>query len=169
MEQTFKIFGAYEWYKRDKEKNKNTPVVLKGLVAQVKGRVEKQLEGVSLKIQYNRLRATAGSFLLDGIVDRIENSDAVIFDITGFNPNVMFELGVAMQAARSTNGAKVYVICEGKEFDRNKIPSDLDGYFVSFYEISKEGPVFHDGNSLAMRLVSEVARKYNAAYTEDEE
>ena len=99
MEQTFKIFGAYEWYKLNNEKNKNTPVVLKGLVAQVKGRVEKQLEGVSLKIQYNRLRATAGSFLLDGIVDRIENSDAVIFDITGFNPNVMFELGVAMQAA----------------------------------------------------------------------
>ncbi len=169
MEQTFIVYGAYEWCTPEKEKNKNTPLALKRLIEQVAGRVRNQIEGVSLKIQYNRLRATAGSFLLDGILDRIRISDAVIFDITGLNPNVMFELGVAIQAARSTNGAKVYIICEGKKFDPTKIPSDLHGYFVSFYEVSNDGPVFHDGNSLAMRLVSEVARKYNAAYTEDED
>jgi hypothetical protein len=169
MEKIFKIYGAYHWNNtEDKKKNKEFLLVINTLISQVKNRLAKNLNENEFEIKYNRLRATAGSFLLDGIVDRIKSSDAIIFDITSFNPNVMLELGIALEASRTFSGAKVYVICKGKDFESTKIPSDLYGYFISLYEIKNDSVTFHDNNSLAMRLVSEIADKYNKAYIENE-
>jgi hypothetical protein len=169
----FKIFGAYNWNKTDENqkesKNNLTVLAIKELIKQLEVRIEKSLKDSNTKLRYNRLRATAGSFLLDGIRDRIINSNAIIFDITSLNPNVMFELGIAIEASRHIKGAKVYIICEGDKFNHEKIPSDLHGYFISFYELKKNKIIFHDGNSLAMRLLSEIADLSNQAYIELEE
>lgn len=166
----FKIYGAYQWNEEDadhkKKKNTYTVKAINDLITQVKSRTK----DFPIAIRYNRLRATAGSFILDGIRERIVKSHALIFDITGFNPNVMFELGVAIEASKNTaNGAKVYIICEGKDYKKANIPSDLAGYFVSLYEIKGNKAVFHDSNSLAMRLVSDIADLANLAYIEKQE
>jgi predicted nucleotide-binding protein len=153
----FKIYGAYNWSEKDEsgktKKLKNSIIALSSLIEQIKTRTKNKS---NLKINYNRLRATAGSFLIDGINNRIRNSNAIIFDITSFNPNVMFELGISIESSRNNNGAKIYIICQGKSIEDVKIPSDLQGYFISFYEIKNDKVVFHDNNSLAMRLVSDI-------------
>ena len=168
----FKIYGAYNWYEEAETeinvKNQYTPKVIKHLVGQVENRMKKLFSNQLPKIRYNRLRATAGSFLLDGIKKRIQDSNAIIFDITGFNPNVMFELGIAIQAAHeNNNSAKVYIICQGKNFAEAKIPSDLHGYYISLYEIKNNKVEIHDSNSLAMRLLSDIADYINEFYFED--
>jgi hypothetical protein len=161
----YSIYGAYEW--RDMENaNKDTTTAIRALIDQVERRIKSNLKVDHAKIRYNRLRATAGSFLLDGIAKRIANSDAIIFDITSYNPNVMLELGIALHSARELNGANVFIICKGESLQVAKIPSDLQGYFVSLYEIKNGAAVFHDNNSLAMRIVSDVSQKYNIAYKE---
>ncbi len=168
----FKIYGAYNWYEETENKNKAknlyTNRIIKHVIGQVESRIKKQFTKVLPRIRYNRLRATAGSFLLDGIQKRIKDSNAIIFDITDFNPNVMFELGIAIQASHDNeNSAKIYIICQGKSFDKAKIPSDLCGYFISFYEINNDKVEIHDSNSLAMRLLSDLADFANEFYIED--
>jgi hypothetical protein len=163
----FKIYGAYQWKEEEidhnPKKNKDTLTAINSLINQVKTRVK----DFPVSIRYNRLRATAGSFLLEGIRERIIKSNALIFDITGFNANVMFELGIAMEASREiNNGAKIYIICEGSDYKKVNLPSDLAGYFVSLYEIKGDKAIFHDSNSLAMRLVSDIADIANVAYIE---
>jgi len=169
MENIFKIYGAYEWHlKSQGAKNEYSPIAIKSLIRQLENRVVKNLKDDSIKIKYNRLRATAGSYLLDGIIDRLNNCDALIFDITNYNPNVMFELGIAIIASRQLNSRKVFIICQGKDFNTAILPSDLQGYFISFYEVKDDKAEFHDNNSLAMSIISEIADKYNKAYIEDE-
>jgi hypothetical protein len=56
----------------------------------------------------------------------------------------------------------------GKDFKVADIPSDLQGYFVSLYEIKNKKVEFHDSNSLAMSLLSEIADKFHKSYIEDE-
>jgi hypothetical protein len=171
MDKIFKIYGAYEWnLKKAQGTKKNySPLAIKNLITQLENRVAKNLKDNSIKIRYNRLRATAGSYLLDGIIDRLNNSDALIFDITNHNPNVMFELGIAIVASRQLKSRKVFIICEGKDFKSANIPSDLQGYFITFYEIKNNKVEFHDNNSLAMSLVSEISDKFNKSYIEDED
>lgn len=176
----FTIKGAYEWfdtlekdseYSQSNKKRKNTKSVdaIKSVIDQVNKRIKTSLSTNSVKIRYSRLRATAGSFLMDGIRKRIKNSQAVIFDITSFNPNVMLELGLALEAAHYLeNAASIYLICEGEKFDHSKIPSDLSGYFISFYQLKNRKLVFHDSNSLAMRLVSDIADFISQSYIENE-
>lgn len=170
MDKIFKIYGAYEWSLKDREtKNTSSSLAIKSLMSQLEIRVAKNLKDDSIKIRYNRLRATAGSYLLDRIIDRLNNCDALIFDITNHNPNVMFELGIAIVASRQLKSRKVFIICEGKDFKSASIPSDLQGYFITFYEIKNNKVEFHDNNSLAMSLVSEISDKFNKSYIEDED
>lgn len=169
MDKIFKIYGAYEWHiKAQGAKNEYSPLVIKSLIRQLENRVVKNLKDDSIKLRYNRLRATAGSYLLDGIIDRVNNCDALIFDITNYNPNVMFELGIAIIASRQLKSRKVFIICEGKDFNSANVPSDLQGYFISLYEIKNNKAEFHDNSSLAMSIISEISDKFNKAYIEDE-
>jgi len=163
----YSIYGAYEWHDKDKNgANTDTTQAIRTLIDQVERRIMSNLKIDHVKIRYNRLRATAGSFLIDGIAKRITNSDAIIFDISSSNPNVMLELGIALDSARRLNGANVFIICKGESVQKVNIPSDLQGYFISLYEIKNGVAVFHDNNSLAMRILSDVSQKYNIAYKE---
>jgi hypothetical protein len=166
----FKIFGAYQWQEENNDhkmaRNEYSVIAIKELLSHVQKRVDRMIKDSEVKLSYGRLRATAGSFVLDGIKERIKNSNAIIFDITGFSSNVMFELGIAMEASRTAGKAKVYIICQGEGIKTVKVPSDLNGYFISFYEIKNKKVTFHDNNSLAMRLVSEMIGLSNQGYVE---
>ncbi len=154
----FKIYGAYAWNylntKGEKVKNENSPLAFKKIKESVQNRINSIYPDGNTKVQFNRLRATAGSTIIDGIQNRIENADAVIFDITNFNPNVMFELGLALGLAKSNGNQSIFIIMEGDNFDCAKIPSDLLGFFISFYTIKNGNVTFKDLNSLYMRILS---------------
>jgi len=169
---TIKIVGAYNWAtetNKGKEKNDYSRVMILALINQVKLRLKDHINSNLVKIFYTKLRATAGSFVFFNIRDRILKSNFIIFDITELNPNVMFELGVALAFKQDKNeGAKVLIVCQGKTFDISKIPCDLHGYFISFYTIVNKKVTFHDNNSIVMRIVSDIIEGLDINYTEDE-
>jgi hypothetical protein len=67
-----KIYGAYQWELNQKEKasekNKISAKAIKTVVERVKARVKIHDQSEEVKIQYARLRATSGGFILDTIL-----------------------------------------------------------------------------------------------------
>ena len=157
----FKIYGAYPW---DINKS-NSLRALSELQKRISTRImtlDKEKISVKLNITYSRLRSTSGTFVFNSIRQRISSADAIIFDITGFNPNVMIELGMAleMQLAKESV-AKVFLIAESKSFKSSLLPSDLSGYFLTHYWIDdKENEChFGDNGSLVMRISTDALNK----------
>lgn len=169
---TIKIVGAYNWATETSkgiDKNNYSRVMIEALISQVKSRLKEHINSNLVKIFYTKLRASAGSFIFFNIRDRILKSNFIIFDITELNPNVMFELGVALAFKQANiEGAKVLIVCQGKAFDISKIPCDLHGYFVSFYTIVNKKVTFHDNNSIVMRITSDIIEVLDINYTEEE-
>ena len=73
----------------------------------------------------------APSAIVRDIVERIFEDDVIIADITGSNPNVYYELGIA-----HTVGNKTIIICE--ETGGN-LPFDLAAYRIIFYRKPVDG------------------------------
>lgn len=67
--------------------------------------------------------------IISGIVNNLNSADLVIADLTGLNPNVMYELGVRHSLKRGT-----IIISQ----DLNNLPSDLRDYLTVEYKYSKE-------------------------------
>jgi hypothetical protein len=174
MSSVFKIYGAYEWSNKGDDdsvgdkKNTTTPKVMKEIVSRVQKQSTPLFFKNKINIQYNRLRATAGGFLFETISNRIRKADAVIFDITNNNPNVMFELGIALEANKNSETFKIYLIHEGDNYSDVKLPSDLQGFYYTLYSLKGNKIILHDSQSIVMRLKSEIAEKFNISYYEDE-
>lgn len=73
--------------------------------------------------------------IINGIVQKIKEADLVIADLTGLNPNVMYELGVRHALKRGT-------IMLTQNFDN--FPSDLRDYMTVVYRFSDK---IHDQQS----------------------
>ena len=83
-----------------------------------------------------RLRGHHGTTLIGGILRKIERADILLFDITGDNPNVHFELGYAL-AIKGADSGKVFVFRESgkdKTNSSDKPCSDLSGYMLTLYK-----------------------------------
>lgn len=178
-----KIFGAYPWevdvetqpheLLNDTKRNEFSYKAINSVVDQVESRVRTALLKNNLDIPfgifYSRLRATSGSFVLQSIRDRMSKAYAVIFDITGFNKNVMLELGIALELQQHLEKpAKVFLISCAEKFEPSLLPSDLHGYFLSCYHVEgKDNLVsFKDGNSLVMRITSDILEILKQPYRE---
>jgi hypothetical protein len=179
-----KIYGAYQWKVEVQttaeieslKPNKFSHNAIKTLIQQVENRVNKALQNKTpnseVKIFYSKLRATSGGPIYSTIRDRMQKAYALIFDITDCNPNVMLELGMALQMqAQNDYSAKVFLICRADKFESNLLPSDLSGYFLSCYSIHEKTLLvtFKDSNSLAMRITSDILEALTVPYIEDEE
>lgn len=66
--------------------------------------------------------------IISGIVQKLKDSDLVIADLTGVNPNVMYELGVRHSLKRGT-------IMLTQDFD--EFPSDLRDYMAMEYDYTR--------------------------------
>jgi hypothetical protein len=84
-----------------------------------------------LSVRLSRLRARHGIEVLPEIRRRIQNADVLLFDLDRWNPNVLIELGIALSAPNL--GAAVFILLE----EGQDIPSDLNGYLVTYYRKSK--------------------------------
>lgn len=76
----------------------------------------------------SRYNSQIGS-IVAGITSSLNTADLVIADLTGLNPNVMYELGVRHTLKRGT-----IIISQ----DINSIPSDLRDYMCVGYNFSKD-------------------------------
>ena len=178
----FTIASAYCWsvenvdemtndsYKRAKKSSRipNSELAIKHLVSMIKNRFEgKKKKDINYNINYRRLRASAGLNMLDSIIKRIETAQVIIIDLTKNNPNVFLELGIALSISRKNEYPSVYLIKElrpGVTLLKD-LPSDLQGYFISGYEVVKGKVVFKDQNSLRMSIEGDVKDYYNQQET----
>ena len=89
-----------------------------------------------LKVSINRLRGRHGATLFGGILQKIDRSDILFFDISGGNPNVHFELGYAI-AKKGSDLGRVYVFSEEVVGKSKKPCSDLACYMLTKYTFPK--------------------------------
>jgi nucleoside 2-deoxyribosyltransferase len=92
-----------------------------------------------LRVSVGRLRGHHGTTLMGGILRKIERADILLFDITGDNPNVHFELGYAL-AIKGADSGRVFVFRENgkdKTNSADKPCSDLSGYMLTLYQRSE--------------------------------
>lgn len=181
-----KIFGAYPWQVEVEpeshdhitatKRNKFSYTAINSAIDEVERRVKSSIQkdnpDAQFSIFYSRLRATSGNFVLDSIRERMSKAYAVIFDITGFNKNVMLELGIALELQRHLEKpAKVFLISCAEQFEPSLLPSDLSGYFLSCYQINEKDNTacFKDGNSLVMRMTSDIMEILKQPYREEPE
>ena len=163
---TFTISSAYSWpNKNNLEKSNNSEKAVKRISEMIKNRFngKNHKEEIKYRIDYKRLRASAGKAMLESIIRRIKSSNVIIFDLTSYNRNVLIELGIALYCSKLNDDFSFYLI---KEKCNNKsviddLPSDLQGFFISEYVLEKNKIVFKDNNSLRMSIESDVKDFYN--------
>lgn len=78
-----------------------------------------------------RFESNVGS-IIEGIVNNLNDSELVIADLTGFNPNVMYELGVRHSLRRGTIIITQNII---------ELPSDLRDYLAIEYKYYKNDAI----------------------------
>jgi len=80
---------------------------------------------------YRADHAVGSCAIVSDIIKGIFQADVIVADLSGFNPNVFYELGVA-----HTVGNKTIIICERT---KQELPFDLKSYRVIFYDKSIKG------------------------------
>jgi hypothetical protein len=86
-----------------------------------------------LKIAVKRLRARHGVTIVAAIMRRISEADILIFDVSGDNRNVHFELGCAL-AVKGLDSERVYIFS-----DTTDVASDLSGLMLTKYKKTEDG------------------------------
>lgn len=77
---------------------------------------------------------TKNGIILENIHNQIKDSDLVIADLTGSNPNVTYELGYA-----NAFGKPIIQICASAEF---QLPSDIKHIFTLDYDLKDDWSKF---------------------------
>ncbi|HTF03280.1 MAG TPA: hypothetical protein VK826_04610 [Bacteroidia bacterium] len=101
------------------------------------------IDGKAVFKDVRRFDSNFGS-IIDGIVGNLNDADIVIADLTGKNPNVMYELGVRHALKRGT-----VVITQNKD----ELPSDLRDYMCIEYVFSDtttQQPKFYEAFKTAL-------------------
>ena len=163
MKNQFTIASAYQWSKDENGKN-NSEQAIKTISGMIKNRFSNNKnEKLNYNINYRRLRASAGRTMLGSIIKRIEDSQVIIIDISKRNGNVFMEAGIALTLEKENKYLSVYFIREQDEKIKlpEGIPSDLQGYFISEYEVKKDKVTFKDSSSLRMSIESDVKEYFN--------
>ncbi len=104
--------------------NKNAPTVDNDKVFETLKALERIQPNLRLEVYRGDTEEVKRENLHSHVSDCIKTSHFCIADLTGQNPNVLYETGVARGYGR-----KVIIICQ----DKNDIPSDLEGsIFVEY-------------------------------------
>ena len=166
MKKRIDVFFSYAW-KNAKSKTSLTTNAYKAF-KKIRDNVKKPFKVENININLRRLRASAGGFIFDNIYKMIREADILIFDVSSFNSNVYIELGIALSIQREINpDLKVFLIREKKKGQR-RLPSNLDGFFYSEYEMNGSQVTFKDSNSLRQNIINHVRKKiqdYNLTQT----
>ena len=100
-----------------------------------------------------RMRGFQGTIILGAILKRCKGADILAFDISTLNPNVMLELGIALGEKGLMSG-EVFVFVDSNKTLQNgcpkwspkvKIPSDLNGYLLIYFNQDGSEPEMADG------------------------
>ena len=88
MKNQFTISSAYQW-RKEGEQASNSEIAISYISKMVKSRFsDNENNKFNYNINYRRLRASAGRTILKSIIERIEDSQVIIIDLTNENSNV---------------------------------------------------------------------------------
>jgi len=137
MNKTITIRVGYDWSSDENGKNSSSRwSFIRGLINKTIVEInkrQKRLQKEALNIRLARMRAIHGGEVLGTFVKRCKESDILVFDISTENPNVMFELGLAIATKERQPCIYIFHEQDGDRFLIDKIPSDLRGYFITTY------------------------------------
>ena len=92
---------------------------------QVANTIHHALDELSIKVlQFNHSPQT------NGVLDTIKSADLIVADLSGNNPNVIYELGFAHALHKPT------ILIKEKEQDELRIPFDLRGSLYIPYDVN---------------------------------
>lgn len=136
---------GYEWTDRyldpkaspPKERYHFLKAQVDSVVTEARKRASSRKGVYPICFRVGRMRALHGGELLPRFRDLCDKTDIMLFDITGENPNVMLELGMAFSAKASIPGR--VMVCKQKTPDGPPVPSDLKGYLITFFSIVSNG------------------------------
>lgn len=98
-------------------------------------------------MRVDRLPASAKRrSIIDRIEEGIARSRFVIADLTGWNPNVIYEVGLAVGISKP-----ILLLCESQHFDAREIPFDFHGYPLIEYSLYR-------ANGLKLHLAEQIAQ-----------
>jgi hypothetical protein len=109
-----KIVHAFDW-----SSHSDNAALVYEEVERVIGELREEYP--SVKFTHNALGAKDGSIYCD-ICRQIKSADVGLFDISTYNLNVIFELGLAIGA-----GTYVFILRSAHYHRRGNVPSDLNG------------------------------------------
>lgn len=127
-----KISIGYQWTKDSIIKDQKWQFLRKIAQSAADSIQKKSNQDFQIIVDVNRLRSAHGGIILNEIRQRIMKSDVLIFDVEEQNKNVYFELGMAL--ATREESRDVFVFSKSKD----SIPSDLQGFLISYYEGTDE-------------------------------
>jgi hypothetical protein len=96
--------------------------------------------------------------ILDDIVDALEEAMVIIADVSGRNPNVLYELGMAHMLKRTQT---VMITRDGYE----NIPFDISHFRIIQYENSISGKVVYEDQ--LRKTLKSILRDYRSIYGEE--
>lgn len=156
--QRYNIVLSYEWSKNDGGMRNNAFRAFKNL----KESVNNRLKAKNKLVNYRR-RGSAGDYLNQNIFNMICKADIIVVDITKNNQNVLLELGMSIAIQKTMNSElEIYLIRETQK-RKNKIPSNLAGYFITEYSLKNKKISFNDANSLMMSISNHLKSKMQLA------
>lgn len=134
-------FG-YQWQKDGESRQGGIwpclRAIVSGTLKECEKRRAKRTAAQIFRHDFGRLRARHGSTLMGSIVERIRDADILIFDLSDWNRNVLFELGCAF-GRHGLDRGNVFVLGTRQMLKSGETPSDLSGYFVTFHRPSRNG------------------------------
>lgn len=126
--------GKLELFKIQKHSTKPKIFVVMQFSKEYNELFEEVIRPVTEKFGYECIRADeyyTGTPILTDIIKSIQDSTAIIAEITPDNPNVFYEIGYSHAIGKPT-----ILLCDKK---REKLPFDLSGFRTLFYENSIAG------------------------------
>lgn len=123
--------------------------------------IKRATDACDLKVD-SYLNQTEGN-ALDAIWERTQRAGTIICDITGFNPNVMYELGVV-----STVKDHIVIICEKSDQQKLTLPFNIYNQVVHYYDRDNLDKL----SSTLIRVLEKIQRQlsgFTKAWTDDPE
>jgi hypothetical protein len=151
MPVTIKVFFAFQFggaliSKCDREN------AIIAAVKEANQEIEHRFPGYAL--EWSECHLNSGKQVGEQVVKLVSNADILIADISEFNLNVLFELGVAYGLQAVSVRRIVWLAHE--TIDLSKVPSDLRGLYIERYDLQSLRPLLSQKiRDLARSLISE--------------
>ncbi len=117
------------------------------------------IEPIATELGFDTERADkkSGPVIMDDVIEMLREADIVIADLTGFNPNVFYELGIR----QATKGKCINIINDEHE----KLPFDIGYTRAIRYKYKKDdGDMYEAANQLREQIKQRILNEQKEAF-----